>query len=249
MQNLWKMVVIFPIVIFGLNSCASLKSGLAGQNDLRENAIEMKVTGRKGWTFNKCLKFGRFYTSKFYSGSMKTDSEEPGNNGWHFNLFEESYSNTKQHFQFKQYDSLGNSAEVMCTAMRNAKTIHYTKSLSGEDVYVDDYKVDIYLNGLEYKIVFSKDSIYSILIDGKLITIIHDYKYDLKEKQIFEGILFKQDNLVVAAVNTLSNGIYWSKNMNEGLVWIRNNLENNCKLLIAAISTAILLKPNLENTK
>ena len=34
---------------------------------------------------------------------------------------------------------------------------------------------------------------------------------------------------------------------NKGTVWIKNDLNGSLKLLIAALSTAMLVKPNLES--
>jgi hypothetical protein len=54
---------------------------------------------------------------------------------------------------------------------------------------------------------------------------------------VFQGLLFAKSGETVAAVSL----------MNEGVIWIKKDLDNECKLLIAAISTAMLLQPNLEN--
>jgi hypothetical protein len=53
----------------------------------------------------------------------------------------------------------------------------------------------------------------------------------------FQGLLFTKSGETVAAVSL----------MNEGMIWIKKDLDNECKLLIAAISTAILVRPDLEN--
>jgi len=65
-----------------------------------------------------------------------------------------------------------------------------------------------------------------------------EYKYDAKEKMVFQGLLFAKSGETVAAVSL----------MNEGAIWIKKDLDNKCKLLIAAISTAMLLQPTLKNT-
>jgi hypothetical protein len=216
-------------------SCAMLMPGLIGQEALRNSAVEMHVSGRSGWTFNKSVVYGPFHTAPFSTGSTKVNNDRP--KGGFIGDDITRYTTANQGFHFTQYDSAGDSIDVQCLATRNAKTTQYSNLLSDE-ISSDRYEIHLaknisekvfltYIKGTPLAVFFGKDS----------VTMTDEYKYDTKEKIVFQGLLFTKSRETVAAVNLI----------NEGVVWIKKDLDNECKLLIAAISTAMLVQPNLEN--
>jgi hypothetical protein len=217
-------------------SCAMLKPGLVGQDTLRNGAVEMKVSGRSGDTFKQSVVYGPFHTDTFSTGSAKVNHDRPKRSPMGDDI--SIYTNATQGFHFTQYDSAGDTIGVQCLDTIHAKTTQYG-SLMPDEVSISHYEIHLskndsekvflmYIKGKPLAIPFGKDS----------VTMTAEYKYDTKEKMVFQGILFTKSRETVAAVSL----------MNEGVVWIKKDLDNECKLLIAAISTAMLVQPNLENT-
>jgi hypothetical protein len=127
---------------------------------------------------------------------------------------------------------------VQCLASLNAKTAQYSNLLADE-ISNNRYEMHLSKNISEKAfLTYKKGTPLAISFGKDSMTMTDEYKYDTKEKMVFQGLLFTKSGETVAAVSL----------MNEGVIWIKKDLDNECKLLIAAISTAMLLQPNLENT-
>jgi hypothetical protein len=146
------------------------------------------------------------------------------------------YTTATQEFHFTQCDSAGDSIAVQCIATRKAKAAQYS-SLMADESSSDQYEIQLSKNGEKVFLTYKKWTPLAVSFSKDSITMTDEYKPDKKEKMVFQGILFTRSGETVAAVSL----------MNEGLVWIKKDLDNGCKLLIAAISTAMLVQPNLEN--
>jgi hypothetical protein len=215
-------------------SCAVLRPGLVGQDALRNSAVEMKVVGRSDDTFKKTVVFGPFHTGAFSTGSVKVNNDRPQ----HGLIVDDimRYTTATQEFHFTQCDSAGDSIAVQCIATRKAKAAQYS-SLMADESSSDQYEIQLSKNGEKVFLTYKKWTPLAVSFSKDSITMTDEYKPDKKEKMVFQGILFTRSGETVAAVSL----------MNEGLVWIKKDLDNGCKLLIAAISTAMLVQPNLEN--
>ena len=237
MRNLTTRTIGFACAAMAAAlSCAMLKPGLVGQDVLRNGAEELKVSGRSGWTFKKSVAYGRFHTDTFSTGSAKVNNDRPRRGP----VVDEitRYTAANQDFHFTQYDSSGDSVDVQCVATRTAKTAQYSNLLADE-ISSTIYEIHVSKNNSEKVfLTYKKGTPLSVSFGKDTVTMTDEYKYDTKEKMAFQGILFTKSRETVAAVSL----------MDEGLVWIKKDLDNECKLLIAAISTAMLVQPNLENT-
>jgi hypothetical protein len=217
-------------------SCAMVRPGLVGQVALRNSAVEMKVSGRSGWSFTKSVVYGPFHTDTFNMGSAKVDNDRPRRGPVDNDMAR--YTTASQGFHFTQYDSAGDFLGVKCLDTVNTRTAQYS-SLMADEVSIDRYEMQVSKNdGEKVFLTFTKGKPLAVFFGKDTVTVTDAYKSDLKEKTVFQGILFTKSGDTVAAVSL----------MDEGLVWIKNDLDNGCKLLIAAISTAMLVQPNLENT-
>ena len=237
MSNLTSRTIGFTLAAMtAVLSCAMLKPGLVGQDALRNSAEEMKVNGRSGWTSKKPVVYGPFHTGTFSTGSIKVNNDRPRRGPVGDDLTR--YTTANQDFHFTQYDSAGDSIDVQCIATRNAKATQYSNLLA-DVISSDRYEIHLSKNNSE-KVFLSyvKGTPLAVSFGKDTITMTDEYKNDTKEKMVFQGLLFTKSRETVAAVSL----------MDEGLVWIKNDLDNECKLLIAAISTAMLVHPNLENT-
>jgi hypothetical protein len=217
-------------------SCVVLRPGLVGQDTLRSSAVEMNVSGRSDWTFKKSVVYGLFHTDTFNIGSTKVNNDRP--RGLPIGDDIARYTTANQGFHFTQYDSAGDSIGVQCFATRNAKTSQYS-NLMADEISIDRYEMNLSINnGEKVFLTYIKGAPLAVPFGKDTVKMTDEYKYDTKEKMVFQGILFTKSKETVAAVSL----------MNEGVVWIKKDLDNECKLVIAAISTAMLVRPNLENT-
>jgi hypothetical protein len=217
-------------------SCAGLRPGLVGQDALRNSAMEMKVSGRSGWAFNKSVVYGPFHTDTFNIGSITVNNDRPRHGFIGDDIAR--YTNASQGFHFSQYDSAGDSIGVQCLATRNAKTTQFSE-LMADETSIDRYEMNLSKNNGEKEfLTYIKGKPLAVSSGKDTVTMSEEYKSDPKNKMEFQGIIFTKSGETVAAASL----------MNEGLVWIKKDLDNENKLLIAAISTAMLVRPNLENT-
>ena len=219
-------------------SCVPLKPGLIGQKEFESNAKEMEVKDRHGWTINKVVSFGSFHTSAFSLGWITKKGSESNNSiRWHVGFsYNASHESAKQKFAFKQYDGDGDSVEVFCAAHLATEKIRYSKNLSSQEVLNNKYEIELYQDGVLTKVNYSDESPTLVSTSKSPMTIVTERKFDKESKKIFYGVIFKQDNLSVAVVSLIGGGT----------VWIKNDLDPKQQLLVAALATALLVKPELS---
>ena len=218
--------------------CATLKPDWVGENSFKINATKMIADGRYGWNLTKNLRFGPFHTDTFTYGFIEKTVDDfrgshlaPG-----MESLAVSFTIVKENYAFKQYDSAGNVVKVTCTAHRNIKRSGFEEKRS--DPIVLDNLCEIKINSgvAEQTIVYSQHMAASMQIGKDSIMVTNELRRD-NHHRIFQGVVFKLRNETIAAVDLTKKGI----------VWIKNDLTNYQKLHVAAIATAILLAPNLDN--
>ncbi|HUI91030.1 MAG TPA: hypothetical protein VLX68_02175 [Chitinivibrionales bacterium] len=216
-------------------SCAVFKPGLVGQDALSASASEMSVSGRSGETFKRTIVFGPFHTNTFSIGKPTISHNMPRS-------FIQSdditrFTSATQGFHFTQFDSSGDSIAVECLDTRNAKTATFG-SLMTYDTSSETYDIWLTKGSAREIFVFTKGKPLAVTLGKDTVTMAYDYKQDAREKRAFWGVLFARPGETVTAVNL----------MDKGTVWMKKDLDKELKLLIAALSTAMLVKPDLENT-
>jgi hypothetical protein len=215
-------------------SCTVLKPGLVGQNALRAGAEEMNVIRRPAGAFAITVAYGPFRTGAFNTGTAEIENERTPRGPVYDDLTR--YSAASQGFGFTQYDSAGDSMAVHCLATRKVRAATYSNLLT-DVVSLEHYEMRLTENGNTAAFLYKKGSPLEICHGNDTVTMTEDYKTDAKEKTEFQGVLFAKSGETVAAANL----------MNEGMVWMKNGLDNGCRLLVAAVATAMLVRPDLES--
>ena len=172
-------------------------------------------------------------------------------------------------FEFIQYDSLGNKINVRCTLSNQSGYYDFSDNLSISDVHKNKYtitlfsdenKIDIMMPNFKspsdssYTIppelinnIFGVTKVYYSLenkLDGISVNIIQCEISDNTTKTFFNGYIFKnKDNTIAAMIPT---AYYFDGRSYDGYFWIKDDLGLSLKLKIAAISTALFLKPKVE---
>lgn len=236
MFNLTNMTIGFALAAMTASlSCAVLKPGLVGQDALRNSAAEMKVGGRSSMTSKQSVVYGPFHTDTFSTGSAKVNHDRPKLGPMDDDI--STYTTATKGFHFTQYDSAGDAIGVQCLDTIKAKITQYS-NLTPDEVSNCHYEIHLSKNDSEKVfLMYTKGKPLAIPFGKDTVKMTEEYKSDAKEKMVFQGVLFARSGETIAAVSL----------MNEGSVWIKNDLDNERKLLIAAISTAMLVQPSLEN--
>jgi len=207
-------------------------------DQLKIQGTELKVKGLQGWQICRVLSFGEFKTSKV-KGGWKTGTE--------FHLLI-NFKNAQQKFSFTQFNGSGESVEVYCAGNLNMKSVKLLRTQIDIPLDVDDFfKAQIILNDPDSKweltltnpneIAFEKSS------HGELVG--KDQTYAISPVRELEkgslgpkviGYKFTLDDVSVAAVQTL----------NGGKVWLSNHLTGDEKIVLAAASSALMFRDDLD---
>ncbi len=236
MPKLTKMTIGFMLAAMtAALSCAAFKPALVGQDALRNNAVEMKVSGRLNMKFKQSVVYGPFHTDTFSTGFAKVNHDKPERSPTSEDI--STYTTATQGFHFTQYDSAGDTIGVRCLDTIKAKVTQYS-NLTPDEVSNCHYEIHLSKNdGEKVFLMYTKGKPLAIPFGKDTVKMTDEYKSDVKEKMVFQGVLFAKSGETIAAVSLMS----------EGSVWIKNELDNESKLLIAAIATAMLVQPSLEN--
>jgi hypothetical protein len=223
-------------MVISLGSCAvlMLKPGMVNNDDFVKNASQMDVGGRYGWSFNKVVRFGPFYTSKFNNAFSDGKTNEPI--GLSFGSEQTECLTTQQKINFIQFDSTGNSIKVKCFAEQTTEKTYSGNDLKGVEVVSDKYEIRLLQNDREYVLLYSQkvNAVSVLQFEDDTFNIVNSYRRDLAAKKAFNGFFIVRECEILAAVEMT----------NSGIVWINNDLDEKVKLRIAAVSTAILLRPD-----
>lgn len=243
MKKFYSILLVLGLITYGYDNFAQ-KRDIELPDELKADTETLDVKGRWGWQMNQIIKFGDYYTSKIKKGWITTTHSK----------FLTDFKKAKQKFSFTQYTPAESSANVNCFGELEQRDIDIIK--------------DFFAYNLEYKYVFSgsieleKDTVsWNFIVNepddnpgetepmgyignsqGDKIEIYATAKLEGKkipklfQGQVF-GYFFKIDGKTVAAVS-----IY-----NKGKIYLSNDLDERQKLVIASISTALLVRSNLED--
>lgn len=242
---------VLPIlIIFTLLACSEPMIMLS--EDLNSETTSMEVKGKQGRNWNQVIRYGDFETSKVRRGwTTETDV------GSNFTL---RFRDAKNKLRFTQR---GPAGEARVYAVGNLKSADATflKNIFGESVsltYKDSFSGTIIPGNDEAKSwefvvgvpdgerrIFTAEDLDNIETgvaknkEGEEIIIYgvrrleHQVDYNKVENHGFEFVYKDQ---AIAAVSLINNG----------KVWMKNSIPDNLKLIIAGISTSLLVRESLE---
>jgi len=228
------LLFVTMAVVAGIDACSSIKLAVPAPADFIANATEMPVSGRQGVLIKQKVSFGEFSTGFVRYGAAITDPVESA--GWYFASKGLSISSVQQSASFKQYEGGADSIEVICTAAMTSSTVNVSQSMSMQQVHSDKFTIILYHDGAEQSLDLSGAAPARFMGGRKEITVFLDYRFDAGKKEMFEGAIFEINAATVATANAV----------NQGAVWMRNDLDKPARLAIAGVATAVMLRPNLR---
>ncbi len=207
---------------------------------LKNNATIMNARGRQGWQFNQVVHFGDYHTSKIKRGWTT---------GYNFPFFIH-FQAAQQKLHFIQYNNSSHQeATVLCVSKFLSDDIsllnsffsysfNYENTFAGTIINDTDHW-DFIIHNPDESLQQDANAGYLKDANGNTITIRAVKKIERQLNLVaidiygFEFFLHQQS---IGAISILNNG----------RVWILHSLPANEKLVIASISSALLVRQNLE---
>lgn len=205
---------------------------------LKTDAERMDVSGKQGWQFNQVIRFGEFHTSEV-KGGWQTGYDI------HFVL---DFKKAEEKFSFSQFDGSDTKARVFCIGTLNMSEVGLRKSRISVPLDVEDlFHAQIFLEsdtlGWDLLLYNPNEIMFEASAKGELkkkeqaivIQPVRDLEKGSLGPQIV-GYLFIDRGAPVCAVQILNNGI----------VWMRSGLDPELRLVLAAASSALMLRDDLD---
>jgi hypothetical protein len=243
MKNTFLIFALLITIIF--SSCKTPNILLT--ENLQKAAVPMEVKGRQGFRFRQVLSYGEFKTGRVKRGWINSTNLQ----------FVLDFRKAKEKFQFKQFtpDSTA-SAMVYAVGKFESTSYDFFRGRSNWNFNIGlDYKNTFAgtivpdqskENSWEF-IVYNPESSFANNGDcgfakdklGNEIKIIPVKKLEGQKNWInFAnfGFEFQYKNTAIAAVSVLNNG----------RVWIDPSIPSTLQMVVSSMSSAILLRSNLE---
>ena len=236
-----SIVVVTTILIF-LVGCSVPQIKLPSA--LSTDTSMYTVKGRFGFSWNKVITFGDYKTSKFSKGWTTTESNSS-------DVLQ--MKSAKQKFNFIQYTPDGTQAEVVCAGNFEESDVNvvndfFSIDLSYKNYFYGSVLVDKGMNIWNF-VVNNPDNISPKNLDmgeakndkGEVIKIKGILQVEGQNiPKIFQGSVYGYEFVyqgnTIGAVSTI----------NAGAVWIKNGISDDLKLVLAGMSTSLLVRDDLE---
>ena len=222
-------------------SCVS--PNLILSSELKNNTSVYEVKGKNTITFKRVVRFGGYSTSRVRKGWV---------NSYDIPLFV-NLKEARQKLSFVQHDSTGNSAEVYCVGNLRQQEVRLIKDFLSVELQNESNFTGSILPNVESTADhwdfslsqpdggFHPNETYGVAenIDGQRIEMkaVRNIEHT---NQVFKeevyGFEFFKDGNSIGAVSLLNNG----------KVWMRNDLDADTKLVVACLSNALMLRDNLK---
>lgn len=239
-QPVLKNIVYCCLTILATAILACTVPKIQVDNNLLENTSIYEVKGRNGWLINQTLSFGKYQTGKVNRSWIK---------GYDI-PFIIRFTGAKEKLSFSLQDGSGNKSEVFCLGVLNEQelllfheyfdiTIKTKDAFTGSVALNESTAFDFFVVNLNQNNWFKEAT---GLIHGNNMEIEIRPVKNLSNGQKMltaqvPGFEFVLDGKVVAALETL----------NKGKIWIKNSLDEQQKLVLASVASALLLRSELAD--
>jgi hypothetical protein len=233
-----KNVLMFSVFAMLLGSCKPLM--LAVDDRLNEDTTFMEVEGRTVWAGKKDLTFGEFVTTNSSISRTWKNSYDIS--------FLVNFQGAKEKLRYAQMDTLGNVAEVFGVNLYKESGVgqYFNIRTKHESYYAGTIVLDKGKTVWEYIVNnptaphTDKDFTNGFITKGKQRIEIEGVKKYVGQRGHSltpHGYQFKMDDKAIGAVSM--NG--------RGQVWIRQDLDTEIRLVLASLSTGLLLRDHIDD--
>lgn len=231
--------ILSALLLVVLAGCKTAQMAVAPT--LKNDSEPLSVKGRQGFQIGRQLSFGEYATGKVKQGWVK---------GYDIPFFVR-FQGMKERLSFQQYNAAGQMAEVYAVGKFRSTELPFLKDYfnlilkeknhfagtvilnEGMDVweFLLYHPDGEFLKGAKAGFVQNKNEV----IEVKGVTQLEN-GVNLSSK--FWGYEFIHLGKTIGAVETINNG----------KVWFKNDLTGDLKLVLAGVSSSLLLRTNLEET-
>lgn len=223
------------VVLLLLASCKDYNIKI--DQDMRAEAQQMEVKGRQGLTFNQKVRFGEFYTDRVRRGWTRR-YDIP---------FMIRFQGAQEKLSFSQFDAAGRQVVVSAIGKFQSKeipllgdffgiTLEYKYYFAGTIYAIgsgNTYDFIVYNPELNFKLLPTEGQ-----LNGPGLSVKVHGVTQLDDRKIWNidnlGFEYKHGEQSVGAVQIF----------NRGKVWLRKGLEEEHRLVLAGLSTALMIRNN-----
>lgn len=223
------------VVLLLLASCKDYNIKI--DQDMRAEAQQMEVKGRQGFTFNQKVRFGEFHTDRVRRGWTRS-YDIP---------FMIRFQGAQEKLSFSQFDGEGRQVVVSAIGKFQSKEVPLLGAFFGIPLeYKHYFAGTIYAigSGNAYDfIVFNPESNFKLMpteghISGPGLSVNVHGVTQLDDRRLWNidnlGFEYKRGERSIGAVQIFNNG----------KVWLRKGLEEEHRLVLAGLSTALMIRNN-----
>lgn len=238
-----RLTLVLSSLLLALSVGASAQK-LILSPDL-DSAVEMKAKGRQGWQINQVIRFGEYSTSKTRRGWTKSYAIG----------FTLRFRNASQKLSFTQKTPDGLEAEVLAVSRFSSMELDMGRGFFSFPIDNRDAFAGTVIPGADTGrswdfVLYNPDGSLAKDLDcgsahcetGAVIRIAGVQKIEGMPRWMqaaYFGYEFYRDGRAIAAVSTVNNG----------RVWMNPDLDASTRLVIAALSSALLLRHDLSQTE
>ena len=237
-----KTILFGTVVSASIFSCRTAE--LAVDNDLKNDTEMYSVKGRQGFQVGQTISFGDFNTSKV-------------KRGWTFGYsipFIVNFSGAKEKLSFRQFGENGNSADVAIISKFRETDIepikdYFSVSLSYKNYFAGGINLNSNNENWDF-IVHNVDGASRSLKSNSTIGFVRNNQTQIDIVGLRElegspsiitqndvyGYEFQLNGKVIGAVSTINNG----------KVWFKKDLNEDIKLVLASVSSGLMLRNDVE---
>lgn len=227
---------ILALVLLGLlGACKDYNIKI--DQDMRTEAQMMPVKGRQGLRINQKVSFGEFHTSRVRRGWTAK-----------YNIpFLLRFQGAQEKLSFSQFDAQGNEAMVSAIGKFRSTELSILGGYFGIPLeYKNYFAGNIYLPKTEQMfdfVVYNPEANFKLLptsgfLKNAGLNVAIEGVTQLDDRKVWNidnlGFEYKVDGRSVGAVQIFKNG----------KVWLRKGLPEEEKLVLAALSTALMIRNN-----
>ena len=241
-KSSFKTILFSTVVSSFIFSCRTAETAV--NNDLKSDTEIYSVKGRQGSQIGQVISFGDFKTSKV-------------KRGWTFGYsipFVVRFQGAKEKLSFSQFGTNGNAAEVALVSRFKETDIepikdYFSVSLKYKNYFAGGIKLQNETDSWDF-IVHNVDGASRSLKQNPTIGFIRNRSMHIDILGIRElegspsfmtqndvyGYEFQLNGKVIGAVSTINNG----------KVWFKKDLTEDLKLVLASISSGLMLRNSVE---
>ncbi len=236
-----KIQSLFFSLLLCLSACTTPQ--LLVSNDLKSNTTVMAAKGRQGWQFNQVIRYGDYTTSKVKRGWTRSSDIK----------FVVRFQKAQNKLSFTQMTPDNQQAEVLAVGKFQNNELELLNGFMSISLkYENTFAGTILPNDKTF-------AVWDFIIHNPDASMPRDIDLGLARNDAGDEILIRGvkklegqgkwaqfDNLGFEFIHN-GQSIGAVSTLNNGQVWMKNDVSPQLKLAVSSISTSLLVRHSLQN--